>query len=182
MAKLYNHEVCPWKVTDGDLVLRKAEVSNQTRSRGKLELSWEGPYRMVEDITSHKSCWWHPIPRVEPLGVEPWPIMGPKELLGYQEMHPLKRTNQLSPPSDCLKMKCELQWTTTSKLIRAKKVKTYYDREGKKAHYGGSSRSAMVEKGRLATAKAQDLLRWRREEGSPRKSEIHYNREGKKAH
>ncbi|RWW27682.1 hypothetical protein BHE74_00001825 [Ensete ventricosum] len=56
MTKLYNHEVCPWKVAVGDLVLRKAEVSNQTRSRGKLGLSWEGPYRMVEVVRDRIYC------------------------------------------------------------------------------------------------------------------------------
>ncbi|RWW35669.1 hypothetical protein BHE74_00059374 [Ensete ventricosum] len=34
----------------GDLVLRKAEVSDPTRSRGKLAQNWKGPYRVVEVI------------------------------------------------------------------------------------------------------------------------------------
>ncbi|RRT81272.1 hypothetical protein B296_00001054 [Ensete ventricosum] len=34
----------------GDLVLRKANVSYPTRSRGKLAPNWEGPYRVVEVV------------------------------------------------------------------------------------------------------------------------------------
>ncbi|RWW58821.1 hypothetical protein BHE74_00034279 [Ensete ventricosum] len=34
----------------GDLVLRKIEVSDPARSRGKLASNWEGPYRVVEVI------------------------------------------------------------------------------------------------------------------------------------
>ncbi|RRT75379.1 hypothetical protein B296_00009499 [Ensete ventricosum] len=45
VAKLYNHRVRPQLVKMGDLVLRKAEVSDPTRSHGKLALNWEGPYR-----------------------------------------------------------------------------------------------------------------------------------------
>ncbi|RRT76968.1 hypothetical protein B296_00006880 [Ensete ventricosum] len=36
VAKLYNHRVLPRLIKAGDLVLRKAEVSDPTRSRGKL--------------------------------------------------------------------------------------------------------------------------------------------------
>ncbi|RWW71291.1 hypothetical protein BHE74_00020976 [Ensete ventricosum] len=41
IAKLYNRRVCPRLVKMGDLVLRKAEVSDPTRSRGKLAPNWE---------------------------------------------------------------------------------------------------------------------------------------------
>ncbi|RZR86118.1 hypothetical protein BHM03_00013235 [Ensete ventricosum] len=36
VARLYNSKVRPRQVTTGDLVLRKAEVSDPTRTRGKL--------------------------------------------------------------------------------------------------------------------------------------------------
>ncbi|RRT60563.1 hypothetical protein B296_00010518 [Ensete ventricosum] len=34
----------------GDLVLRKAEVSDSTRSRGKLAPNWEGSYRVIKVV------------------------------------------------------------------------------------------------------------------------------------
>ncbi|RZS26906.1 hypothetical protein BHM03_00060326, partial [Ensete ventricosum] len=34
----------------GDLVLRKIEVIDPTRSRGKLAPNWEGPYRVIDVI------------------------------------------------------------------------------------------------------------------------------------
>ncbi|RRT34334.1 hypothetical protein B296_00017987 [Ensete ventricosum] len=34
----------------GDLVLRKTEVSDPTRSHGKLAPNWEGPYRVIDII------------------------------------------------------------------------------------------------------------------------------------
>ncbi|RWW86727.1 hypothetical protein BHE74_00004482 [Ensete ventricosum] len=46
VARLYNHKVCPREIKVGDLMLRKAEVSDPTRSRGKLSANWEGPYRV----------------------------------------------------------------------------------------------------------------------------------------
>ncbi|RRT83562.1 hypothetical protein B296_00011202, partial [Ensete ventricosum] len=46
----YNCRVRPRLVRIGDLVLRKAEVSNPTRSRGKLASNWEGHYRVVEVV------------------------------------------------------------------------------------------------------------------------------------
>ncbi|RRT32684.1 hypothetical protein B296_00040305, partial [Ensete ventricosum] len=49
-AKLYNHRVCPRLIMIGDLVLRKAKVSDPTRSRGKLALNWEVSYRVVEVV------------------------------------------------------------------------------------------------------------------------------------
>ncbi|RWW36989.1 hypothetical protein BHE74_00057945, partial [Ensete ventricosum] len=44
---LYNRKVYPRHIKAGDLILRKAEVSDPTRSRDKLALNWEGPYRVV---------------------------------------------------------------------------------------------------------------------------------------
>ncbi|RRT85889.1 hypothetical protein B296_00001724 [Ensete ventricosum] len=34
----------------GDPVLRRAEVSDPRRTRGKLALRWEGPYRVTQVI------------------------------------------------------------------------------------------------------------------------------------
>ncbi|RRT37691.1 hypothetical protein B296_00043695 [Ensete ventricosum] len=50
VTKLYNHRVCPRHVETGGLVLRKTEVIDLTRSRGKLALNWEGPYRVIDVI------------------------------------------------------------------------------------------------------------------------------------
>ncbi|RRT44954.1 hypothetical protein B296_00029217 [Ensete ventricosum] len=50
VAKLYNHRVRPRHVATGDLVLRKTEVRDPTRSRCKLAPNWEGPYRVIDAI------------------------------------------------------------------------------------------------------------------------------------
>ena len=50
VAKVYNRKVRPRPIKLNDLVLRKTEVSDPTRARGKLALKWEGPYRVVEVI------------------------------------------------------------------------------------------------------------------------------------
>ncbi|RWW55014.1 hypothetical protein BHE74_00038391 [Ensete ventricosum] len=50
ITKLYNRRVRPRLVMMGDLVLRKAEVSDPTRSHGKLAPNWEGPYRVIEVV------------------------------------------------------------------------------------------------------------------------------------
>ncbi|RRT35743.1 hypothetical protein B296_00045032, partial [Ensete ventricosum] len=50
VTRLYNHRVRHRHVKMGGLVLRKAEVSDPTRSRGKLAPNWEGPYRVVEVV------------------------------------------------------------------------------------------------------------------------------------
>ncbi|RRT34984.1 hypothetical protein B296_00044947, partial [Ensete ventricosum] len=34
-----------------DLVLQKDEVSDPTRSRGKLALNWKGSYRVIKDFS-----------------------------------------------------------------------------------------------------------------------------------
>ncbi|RRT51384.1 hypothetical protein B296_00051144, partial [Ensete ventricosum] len=44
VAQLYNRKVQPQPIGDGDLVIRKAEVSDPEHSHGKLTLRWEGPY------------------------------------------------------------------------------------------------------------------------------------------
>ncbi|RWV82044.1 hypothetical protein GW17_00056488 [Ensete ventricosum] len=44
IARLYNNKVRPRQVTTGDIVLRKAEVSDPTRTRGKLAPTWESLY------------------------------------------------------------------------------------------------------------------------------------------
>ncbi|XP_064983502.1 uncharacterized protein LOC135623960 [Musa acuminata AAA Group] len=50
IARVYNRKVRPRPVRLGDLVLRRTEVSDPTRQRGKLAPSWEGPYRVTEVI------------------------------------------------------------------------------------------------------------------------------------
>ncbi|RWV91762.1 hypothetical protein GW17_00045927 [Ensete ventricosum] len=50
VTKLNNHRVHPRHVEMGDLVLRKTEVSDPTRSRDKLAPNWEGPYRVIDVI------------------------------------------------------------------------------------------------------------------------------------
>ncbi|RWW80801.1 hypothetical protein BHE74_00010840 [Ensete ventricosum] len=50
IARLYNSRVCPRQVTSGDLILCKAEVSDPTRTRGKLAPTWEGLYRVVKVV------------------------------------------------------------------------------------------------------------------------------------
>ena len=43
-ARVYNRKVRPRLIKVRDLVLRRAEVSDPTRARGKLAPNWEGPY------------------------------------------------------------------------------------------------------------------------------------------
>ncbi|RRT66517.1 hypothetical protein B296_00008723 [Ensete ventricosum] len=50
ITKLYNCRVRPRHVKTGDLVLRKVEVSDPTRSCGKLAPNWEGPYRVIKIV------------------------------------------------------------------------------------------------------------------------------------
>ncbi|RWW56924.1 hypothetical protein BHE74_00036321 [Ensete ventricosum] len=50
IARLYNIKVRPQQVTTSDLVLRKAEESDPTRTRGKLAPTWEGPYRVIKMV------------------------------------------------------------------------------------------------------------------------------------
>ncbi|RWW57626.1 hypothetical protein BHE74_00035567, partial [Ensete ventricosum] len=47
---LYNRKVRPWQILTSDLVLRKTEVSNPTRSRGKLASNWEDPYHVINAL------------------------------------------------------------------------------------------------------------------------------------
>nr|XP_009383140.1 PREDICTED: uncharacterized protein LOC103970956 [Musa acuminata subsp. malaccensis] len=50
VARIYNRKVRPRPIKLDDLVLRRAEVSDPTRARGKLAPNWEGPYRVIEVI------------------------------------------------------------------------------------------------------------------------------------
>ncbi|XP_064992463.1 uncharacterized protein LOC103998586 [Musa acuminata AAA Group] len=50
VARVYNKKVRPRPIKLGDLVLRKAEVSDPARVRGKLAPKWEGPYRVAKTV------------------------------------------------------------------------------------------------------------------------------------
>ncbi|XP_064992508.1 uncharacterized protein LOC135629242 [Musa acuminata AAA Group] len=50
VARVYNRKVRPRPIKLDDLVLRKTEVSDPTRARGKLAPKWEGPYRVAEVV------------------------------------------------------------------------------------------------------------------------------------
>ncbi|XP_064966989.1 uncharacterized protein LOC135613905 [Musa acuminata AAA Group] len=50
MARIYNHKVRPRLIKVRDLILRKAEVRDPTRARGKLTPNWEGPYRVYDMV------------------------------------------------------------------------------------------------------------------------------------
>ena len=50
VARVYNKKVRPRPIKLGDLVLRRVEVSDPTRARGKLAPKWEGPYRVTEVV------------------------------------------------------------------------------------------------------------------------------------
>ncbi|RRT78140.1 hypothetical protein BHE74_00017992, partial [Ensete ventricosum] len=52
---LYNHRVRLRQVGSGDLVLRKAEVSDPTQARGKLAPKWKGPYQVI-DVIREGTC------------------------------------------------------------------------------------------------------------------------------
>ncbi|RWW07546.1 hypothetical protein BHE74_00000468, partial [Ensete ventricosum] len=59
---LYNRRVHPQPIKTRDLVLRKAEVSDPTCSRGKLAPSWEEPYQVtniVRDGTDKTPGFYH---------------------------------------------------------------------------------------------------------------------------
>lgn len=56
IAELYNRKVCPRPIKLSNLVLRKAEVSDPTCTRGKLAPSWEGPYRVAEVFRDGTYC------------------------------------------------------------------------------------------------------------------------------
>ncbi|RRT70300.1 hypothetical protein B296_00018608, partial [Ensete ventricosum] len=47
---LYNRKVRPRQVGSGDLVLRKAEISDPTQARSKLAPNWEGPYKVIDVV------------------------------------------------------------------------------------------------------------------------------------
>ncbi|RRT54684.1 hypothetical protein B296_00043439 [Ensete ventricosum] len=50
IVRFYNSRVHPWQVTTGDLVLRKAKVSDPTQTWGKVAPIWEGSYRVVKVV------------------------------------------------------------------------------------------------------------------------------------
>ncbi|RWW05509.1 hypothetical protein GW17_00031205, partial [Ensete ventricosum] len=47
---LYNRRIRPRLIGTGDLVLRKAEVSDPGRTREKLALRWKGSYRVTRVV------------------------------------------------------------------------------------------------------------------------------------
>ena len=49
MARYYDRKLKPRSFSTGDLVLRKAEVS-QSMDQGKLSPNWEGPYKVIEVV------------------------------------------------------------------------------------------------------------------------------------
>ncbi|XP_064995335.1 uncharacterized protein LOC135631527 [Musa acuminata AAA Group] len=49
-TRMYNHKVSPRLIKVRDLVLRKAEVRDLTRARGKLAPNWEGSYRVYDMV------------------------------------------------------------------------------------------------------------------------------------
>ncbi|RRT58902.1 hypothetical protein B296_00010982 [Ensete ventricosum] len=54
VSRLYNRRIRPRPIGEGDLVLKKAEVSDPGHTRGKLTPRWEEPYhvtRVVRDGT-----------------------------------------------------------------------------------------------------------------------------------
>ncbi|RWW47912.1 hypothetical protein BHE74_00046063, partial [Ensete ventricosum] len=50
VAQLYNRRVQPRPIANGDLVLRRVEVSDPGHTRGKLVPRWEGPYRITQVV------------------------------------------------------------------------------------------------------------------------------------
>ncbi|KAK3031413.1 hypothetical protein RJ639_037411 [Escallonia herrerae] len=48
VARYYNHKVRSKQFNEGDLVLRKLEVSNPKAATRKLSPNWEGPYRVIK--------------------------------------------------------------------------------------------------------------------------------------
>ncbi|RRT63125.1 hypothetical protein B296_00000878 [Ensete ventricosum] len=50
ISRLYNRRVLPRPIVKGDLVLRKAEVSDLGHTREKLAPRWVGSYRITQVI------------------------------------------------------------------------------------------------------------------------------------
>ncbi|RWV96097.1 hypothetical protein BHE74_00016745 [Ensete ventricosum] len=50
IAKTLQPQVQPRHIKDGGLVLRKAEISDPTRARGKLASNLEHPYRIIDIV------------------------------------------------------------------------------------------------------------------------------------
>ena len=50
VVEYYNRRVYPRQAQVGDLVLRKAAITERDTSRGKLTPNWEGPYKVIEEL------------------------------------------------------------------------------------------------------------------------------------
>uniref|UniRef100_A0A804JFN3 Integrase catalytic domain-containing protein n=1 Tax=Musa acuminata subsp. malaccensis TaxID=214687 RepID=A0A804JFN3_MUSAM len=50
VARIYNRKVRPRPIKLGDLVLRRIEVGDPTRTHDKLVANWEGPYRVIDVV------------------------------------------------------------------------------------------------------------------------------------
>ncbi|RWW40028.1 hypothetical protein BHE74_00054583 [Ensete ventricosum] len=50
IARFYNQRIRPRPIGKGDLVLRRAEVSDPGHTRGKLISRWEGPYHITQVV------------------------------------------------------------------------------------------------------------------------------------
>ncbi|RWV96123.1 hypothetical protein GW17_00041190, partial [Ensete ventricosum] len=50
VAKPFNTKVDPHQLKEEDLALRKVKVSNPTYNRGKLVITWEGSYQILEEL------------------------------------------------------------------------------------------------------------------------------------
>ncbi|GAV79163.1 hypothetical protein CFOL_v3_22628, partial [Cephalotus follicularis] len=46
VSRYYNKRINPRPLKEGDLVLRNAEITDLTGTRGKLAPNWEGPYNV----------------------------------------------------------------------------------------------------------------------------------------
>ncbi|KAK3039298.1 hypothetical protein RJ639_026682 [Escallonia herrerae] len=67
VARYYNQRVRSKQFQEGDLVLRKLEVSDPKAATGKLSPNWEGPYRVIKVLKPGAyalgTLSWEPIPR-----------------------------------------------------------------------------------------------------------------------
>ena len=51
VAEYYNWKVRPRRAKVGDLILRKNSITNRDTTRGKLTPNWEGPYKVIEEVS-----------------------------------------------------------------------------------------------------------------------------------
>ncbi|KAK3032342.1 hypothetical protein RJ639_035393 [Escallonia herrerae] len=67
VTRYYNQRVRSKQFQEGDLVLRKLEVSDPKAAMGKLSPNWEGPYRVIKVLKPGAyalgTLSWEPIPR-----------------------------------------------------------------------------------------------------------------------